>query len=99
MVVVQAKKDGLLSREYMLTWLGRTFDSRERPQVSQAPRRSTNRIYAPLVAAAGHGWWFQITRRLMWITGETPNEPRLVESLIDQGGELRALVAAEPVLI
>jgi hypothetical protein len=99
MLLAQAKNEGLLSREYLLTWLGRTFDSNERPKFLRRLVDPTNRIYAPLIAAAGHGWWFQITRRLMWITGKTPDEPRLVEPLIDQEGELRGLVGTEPVLI
>jgi hypothetical protein len=70
MLLAQAKNEGLLSREYLLTWLGRTFDSNERPKFLRRLVDPTNRIYAPLIAAAGHGWWFQITRRLMLDNGQ-----------------------------
>ena len=50
----------------------------------------------------GGGWWFQIARRLIWVTSETNDEGRLLELLLDgatTSDEVVPLVATEPILI
>src|SRR5205823_3459959 len=59
----------------------------------------TNRINVPIVATSAGGWWFQVSRRLRWITGSTPDEQQLVQPLMVTNGEMHPLVGVEPFLI
>jgi hypothetical protein len=97
-LVANASRDGLLSGEFLLSWLRDTFDAEQRVEFLRRLVDPTNRIHVPIVAAQGGGWWFQIARRLLWVTNTTP-EQRLLEPLIDMDGGVRALVGVEPILI
>jgi len=98
-LVHAAARDGLLSREYVLSWLGHSFGGEDRTAFLRGLLDPSNHVHVPVAAVAGDGWWFQITRRLLWITQST-EEQRLVEPLFPNGdGALRALVAVEPLLI
>ena len=60
------------------------------------------RFHVPVLRASADGWWFQIARRLIWVTSETNNEGRLLELLLDgatTSDEVIPLVATEPILI
>lgn len=60
------------------------------------------RFHVPVLGVSINGWWFQIARRLIWVTSETEDDGRLVEPLLDKtstSGEVSPLVAAEAVLI
>ena len=60
------------------------------------------RFHVPLLGASAEGWWFQIARRLFWVTSETKDEGRLMEPLLEgatSGEEFIPLVATEPILI
>ena len=52
----------------------------------------------PIAAGQFEGWWFQVSRRIFFVTKETPSGPGLVEVLAPPADGL-ALVASEPVLI
>jgi hypothetical protein len=57
------------------------------------------RVHVPVAMGGGDGWWFQITRRLLWVT-PAADEQRLAEPLFpDADEELRTLAAVEPLLI
>ena len=60
------------------------------------------RFYVPVLRASADGWWFQIARRLIWVTSETNDEGRLLEPLLDgatASDEVIPLAATEPILI
>jgi hypothetical protein len=98
-LVHAAARDGLLSREYVLSWLGHSFRGEDRTTFLRGLTDPLNHVHVPVAAAAAGGWLFQITRRLIWITQDT-EEQRLVEPLFPDGdGALRALTAVEPFLI
>jgi len=56
-------------------------------------------VQIPIAATSYGGWWFQISRRLLWVTNRTPDEPRLVVPVFANEEKLRGLVGAEPTLI
>jgi hypothetical protein len=56
------------------------------------------RHYVPIMSAEAPGWWVQISRRVFFITKDTPDELGLVEQLAPAGDGL-ALVAGEPIMI
>ncbi len=57
-------------------------------------------VFVPLTGFAAGGWWFQLTRRLTWITGARNDLQQLVEPLIGGSeGPSVGLVGVEPVLI
>jgi len=98
-LVHAAAQSGLLTRDYMLSWLGHSFPREERTPFLRSLLDASNHVHVPIAEGASGGWWFQITRRLLWTT-EATEEQRLVESLIPDGDDaLRALVAVEPLLI
>jgi len=55
-------------------------------------------VYVPVAAGEVEGWWFQVSRRVFFVTKETPDEPGLVEPLTPERGGM-VLVAGEPILI
>ncbi len=98
-LVHMAARSGLLSREYVLTWLGRTFPPDDRTAFFRDLLDDSYHAHVPIAAAQDGGWWFQITRRILWVTQAT-EEPRLLEPLIPDGdGGVQALAAVEPLLI
>jgi hypothetical protein len=60
------------------------------------------RFHIPVLGVSIAGWWFQIARRLIWLTNDVEDEGRLLELLLDEpttGGTLIPLAATEAVLI
>lgn len=98
-LVHAAARSGFLSREFVLSWLGHSFRGEDRIAFLHGLTDPLNHVHVPVATAAADGWWFQITRRLLWITHAT-EEQRLVEPLFPDGdAALRAMVAVEPLLI
>ena len=92
--------EGRLSRDYLIAWLGNAFDAEHRPEFLRLALPETNLVQIPVAAAVAPGWWFQVTRRLRWITQATPDDPRLIEPIfIPEKDAVAALVAGEPTLI
>jgi hypothetical protein len=101
-LVAQASQTGRLSRDYVFQWLGTSMDAAQRMELMRRVVDPALRFNIPILAVSIGGWWFQITRRLIWITNETEDEGRLIELLLDKtmtGGETIPLAAVEPVLI
>jgi hypothetical protein len=97
-LVHAAAQAGLLSREYLLAWLGQ-FPSAERTAFLQELADPSYRVHVPVAMGGGDGWWFQITRRLLWVT-PAADEQRLVEPLFPDADQTPpTLVAVEPLLI
>jgi hypothetical protein len=97
-VVHGAARSGFLSRDLMLSFLG-AFAGEDRTAFLRDLMDPSRHVHVPVITAAGGGWWFQITRRLTWITQAT-EEQRLVEPLFpDADDALRTLAAVEPLLI
>jgi hypothetical protein len=91
-------QSGFMSRDYVLSWLGHMFPHEERTEFLRSLLDPSNHIHVPVAAGMGGGWWFQVTRRLLWVTKAT-EEQRLLEPLFPDGdNELRALAAVEPLL-
>jgi len=91
-------QSGLLSRDFMLAWLSQ-FPPADRTAFLHELLDPSYHVHVPVATGAGDGWWFQITRRLLWITPDA-DEQRLVEPLFPDADEaLRTLVAVEPLLI
>jgi hypothetical protein len=102
-VVARARRAGLLSAEYLASWLGNVIPRSYRTELLRALVDPAVRFNIPIAGLAVPGWWIQITRRLLWVTAETPDEGRLLEILFvpDTPDERPPMVlaAAEPVLI
>lgn len=82
----------------MLAWLCQ-FPPAERTAFLHELLDPSYRVHVPVAMGGGDGWWFQITRRLLWVT-PAADEQRLVEPLFpDAEEELRTLAAVEPLLI
>ena len=101
-LIAEASRAGLLEGGYVVRWLGAHIDAEQRKDLFRSVMDPMFRFYVPVLAMRVNGWWFQITRRLIWVTSETNDDGRLVELLLDgetTGDETFPLVAAEPVLI
>lgn len=97
-MVHAAAQAAALSREFMLTWLAQ-FPPPERTAFLHELLDPAHHVHVPVAVGGVEGWWFQITRRLMWIT-PAADEQRLVEPLFpDADHDLQRLVAVEPLLI
>ena len=97
-LVHAAAQAGVLSRDFMLAWLGQ-FPPAERTAFLQELADPSCRVHVPVATGGGEGWWFQVTRRLLWVT-PAADEQRLVEPLFpDADRALRTLAAVEPLLI
>jgi hypothetical protein len=99
--VAQASRTGRLSGDYVLQWLG-AVHREQREEIMRRVMDSAVRLSVPILGVYAEGWWFQIARRLIWITTETEDEGRLVELLLDKtrsGREAMPLAAVEPILI
>ena len=100
-IVAYASSSGRLKGEYVLRWIGE-YDPEQRKELLRDVMDPAVRFYVPVLSASAEGWWFQIARRLIWVTSETKDEGRLVEPLLDgatSGDEVIPLVATEPILI
>lgn len=100
-LLAEASRTGLLSGDYVLHWLG-AVDREQRVELMRRVMDPAVRLSIPILGASGGGWWFQIARRLIWVTRETEDEGRLIELLLNStktGGETSPLAAVEPILI
>lgn len=101
-LVASALSAGALSADYVVDWFGRYPD---RDQIHQLLRRLTDpslRFHVPVLGVAIEGWWFQIARRLLWVTNEMEDEGRLMELVLPvktSNGATLPLAATEPLLI
>ncbi|MER6592110.1 hypothetical protein ABT214_09705 [Micromonospora purpureochromogenes] len=101
-LVAMASQTGRLSGDYVLHWLGTSVDHGQRKELLRRVMDPAVRFYVPVLGEPINGWWFQIARRLIWVTSETEDEGRLIEPLLDKtmtGGEVAPLAAAEAILI
>jgi hypothetical protein len=100
--VAEVFRMGCLSGDYILDWLANNMDNKQRAELLRETMDPGFRFNVPILGVAADGWWFQITRRLTWITSKTESEGRLVELLLNEkttSGETPPLVAVEPILI
>ncbi len=97
----EASRQGRLSRDFVIQWLGRFVGYEERKVLFRQCMDPATRFTIPIFVEAIGGWWIQVSRRLLWVTAETKDEGRLIELLIDQpvNGNRVPLAAAEPILI
>lgn len=56
-------------------------------------------VHVPIAGVGFDGWWIQVSRRLLVVTKDTPEVPRLIETLIEPDGRPGALAVTEPRLI
>ena len=101
-IVAAASGAGVLKGDYVLHWLGAHFDHEQRTDLFRRVMDPAFRFYVPVLGTSAEGWWFQISRRLIWMTSEANDEGRLLELLLDgatTSDEVFPLVANEPVLI
>ena len=101
-IVADASSAGTLKGEHVLRWLGEHIDPEQRKELFRHVMDPAVRFYVPVLGTSDEGWWFQIARRLIWVTSETNDEGRLLELLLDGAtsrDEVVPLVATEPILI
>lgn len=100
-LVARAARQGALTRDYVIEWLGTFVGYEERKDLFRRVMNSNTRFNVPVIGEAVGGWWIQVTRRLVWITHETQNDGTLVEPLFDRSADDNwiPLAAAEPTLI
>ena len=100
-VASKVAADGLLSREFVVAWLGSTFDREARDQLLRRLADQSVRFHVPITAGEIGGWWVQIARRIAWVTTDTEDEGRLLQPLLDLPEDRRAMIlcAYEPVMI
>ena len=101
-IVADASRAGALKGDYVLHWLGAHIDPEQRKDLFRHVMDPAVRFYVPVLGTSAEGWWFQIARRLIWVTSEMNNEGRLLELLLDgmtTSDEVVPLVATEPILI
>jgi hypothetical protein len=98
-LVVEANKAGYLSADYLRLWLGKSFDHTSRIEFFKGLLDQANVVFVPVARYQFGGWWFQIARRITWITGPRNDIQQLVEPLLDSAGLKAGLVGVEPVLI
>ena len=100
--VADASRAGTLKGDYVLHWLGVRIDPEQRKDLFRHVMDPAVRFYVPVLGTSVDGWWFQIARRLIWVTSETKDEGRLLELLLDgvtTSDESFPLAATEPTLI
>jgi hypothetical protein len=101
-LVGSASSAGALSANYVVDWIGRSIEREQRQQLFRRLMDPAVRFHVPVLAGSRDGWWFQIARRLLWVTNEMENEGRLLELVLaDTTSDAKAfpLAATEPVLI
>ena len=101
-LVADASRAGALKGDYVLRWLGARIDPERRKDLFRRVMDPAIRFHVPVHRASADSWWFQIARRLIWVTSETNNEGQLLELLLDgatTSDEVVPLVATEPILI
>ncbi|MFD9332365.1 hypothetical protein [Streptomyces sp. NPDC060065] len=101
-LVAEASEAGRLSADYVLHWLGTSVDHEQRKDLFRHIMDPAVRFYVPVLGASVNGWWFQISRRLIWVTSETEDDGRLIELLLEKATtneETSPLAAVEAILI
>ncbi|MFD6309773.1 hypothetical protein [Streptomyces nigra] len=101
-LVAGASEAGRLSADYVLHWLGTSVDHEQRKDLFRHIMDPAVRFYVPVLGVSVNGWWFQISRRLIWVTNETEDDGRLIELLLEKattGEEASPLAAVEAILI
>jgi len=101
-LLADASQTGLLSRDYVLHWLGVSVDREQRVDLMRRVMDPAVRFSVPILGVSVGGWWIQIARRLIWVTSETEDEGRLIELLLSDtmiDGKVVPLAAVEPILI
>ncbi|NGO14581.1 hypothetical protein G5C60_45080 [Streptomyces sp. HC44] len=101
-LVAEASAAGRLSADYVLHWLGASVDHEQRKDLFRRIMDPSVRFYVPVLGGSVNGWWFQISRRLVWVTSETEDDGRLIELLLEKattGEEISPLAAVEAILI
>lgn len=102
-LAARERRTGRLSADYVIWWLGKAIASDQRMELLRAVADQQARFSIPVLGVGIPGWWIQITRRLFWVTAETPDEGRLLEPLFDHQAEGEKppmiLAAGEPMLI
>jgi hypothetical protein len=100
--VADASRAGRLSAPFVLHWLANSYEPSEVQQLFRRIMDPAVRFHVPILSGSADGWWFQISRRLIWATSEIEDEGRLLEMLMPEGvagGQALPLAASEPVLI
>jgi hypothetical protein len=102
-LAARERRAGRLSADYVIWWLGNAIPKDQRVELLRAVVDQEARFNLPVLGVGIPGWWIQITRRLLWVTAETPDEGRLLEPLFEPKTEGEKppmiLAAGEPVLI
>lgn len=104
-LAARGRREGRLSSDYIVWWLGTAIPKDLRLAILRDVFDDEARFNVPILGVGIPGWWIQITRRLFWVTGKTPDEGRLLEPVFEpkadaDGGKRAAILAAgEPVLI
>jgi hypothetical protein len=104
-LAARERREGRLSADYVIWWLGTAVPKDHRMRILRDVLDDEARFNVPVLGVGFRGWWIQITRRLFWVTGKTPDEGRLLEPLFDprahaEGDKPAAVLAAgEPILI
>ncbi|MFD4937240.1 hypothetical protein [Streptomyces virginiae] len=101
-LVARASQEGYLSADYILQRLGTFVDHEQRVELFRRVMNPAVRFYVPILALSANGWWFQIARRLIWVTSETEDAGRLLELLLPEastGVDTPPLAASEAILI
>lgn len=94
--VAELQRQGWLRQQPIFWFLGRakTMPAVELGQMLMDPGRL---VHVPVAWSTVEGWWFQVSRRILLVPRDPPEEPGLVEILAPVG-EL-TLIATEPILI
>ncbi|MFG2938078.1 hypothetical protein [Streptomyces sp. NPDC048282] len=101
-LVAGASEAGRLSADYVLHWLGTSVDHEQRKDLFRHIMDPAVRFHVPVLGVSANGWWFQISRRLIWATSEAEDDGRLIELLLEKattGEETSPLAAVEAILI
>ena len=99
--IAAVAREGGLSVDYVIRWLNASFDTQQLNALWRRIMDPAVRFHVPVFGAELGGWWMQISRRLIWVTGETVNEGRLAELLFDTptAEGMLPIAAVEPILI
>ncbi|KIH97643.1 hypothetical protein LP52_18255 [Streptomonospora alba] len=100
-LLAETSRTGGLAKDYVLRWLGISVDHEQRIELMRRVMDPAIRFSVPILGIPVNGWWIQIARRLIWVTGETEDEGRLLELLLDStmtGDKDAPLAAVEPIL-
>jgi hypothetical protein len=99
-LVATASASGLMTGA-IWQWLAEASETTSIDELARDLAKPGRRVLVPVAAAVFEGWWIQISRRLLVVTKETPDDERdlfeLLTPLVD--GPPGLLAASEPRLI